>query len=297
MTHKKLCCIIPVGPNQVNNDSLINSISRSTSKEVEFILVLDSTPVLIAREIQDFSSIHSNVKILQCSFGNPGGARNLGMNEANSDWISFFDSDDEFSVDEIFNELVDLQSVPDVVIFSFSIESENKKEVFLNQSNLGINSHEELQNAISQFPGIWRWVFNRESLKNSKFLELKMGEDIVFLVNFLSVKRVFTLSSRVIYNYKVGNPSQLTKNLHAKQDLLMACRAAIAIISKNCSKFENKAAVDLTSLLLFSSLKHLNNINRLRLFIPILASSVNNLGNFKLLIALVIKRVRVKYGS
>ena len=93
MKHFKLCCVIPVGPNQVNNLNLISSIENGNSYETEFILVLDGASDSITKELQEFCSNYSNARLVHSDARNPGGARNLGIIEADSDWLVFFDAD------------------------------------------------------------------------------------------------------------------------------------------------------------------------------------------------------------
>ena len=297
MTRKKLCCVIPVGPNQVDNANLFASITRGESYESEFILVLDGTSTSVLKELQEFSSRHSNVKLIYSSARNPGGSRNLGMIEADSDWLVFFDADDSFNSIEILKGLEETTDEPEAIIFGFTIDGKSTGESIIHRAQSRNNSKERLRNSLIHYPGIWRWAFRADSLSASKFLELKMGEDIVFLINFLKIERRIEYSSRVVYNYNCSLPTQLTKSLSAKQDLLLAFKAAVDVISTSNVKNENKALIGLTSLLLYSALRHLRLTNRLLLVGSVISNGIKSWSNFKLLISLVIERPRAKYGK
>ena len=297
MTRKKLCCVIPVGPHHASNASLFASIENDSSQESEFIIVLDGAPVSISRELQEFSSKHSNVKIVYSHARNPGGSRNLGMTEAKSEFLVFFDADDSFNTVEILKGLEEATNQPDAIIFGFTVDGKSIGESKIHNSESKNTSIQMLSNTLTNFPGIWRWVFRTESLAEPKFLELKMGEDIVFLINFLKVERRIEFSPRVVYNYNLNLPAQLTKSKTAKQDLLIAFKTAVAVISNSETDIENRTIIGLASLLLYSGIRHLGFINRLRLFYFLLVNCIKSLSSFKLMISLITERPRVKYGK
>jgi glycosyltransferase involved in cell wall biosynthesis len=297
MTRKKLCCVIPVGPNHANNASLFASIENDSSHESEFIIVLDGTPVSISRELQEFSSQHSNVKLVYSNARNPGGSRNLGMIEAKSEFIVFFDADDSFNTVEILKGLEEATDQPEAIIFDFTIDGRRIGDSTIHKSETKNPSIQMLSNSLTSFPGIWRWVFRAESLIESKFLEFKMGEDIVFLINFLNLERRIEFSTRVVYNYNLNLPAQLTKSKTAKQDLLIAFKTAVAVISNSETNIENRTIIGLASLLLYSGIRHLGFINRLRLFYFLLMNCIKSLSSFKLMIRLITERPQVKYGK
>lgn len=297
MTRKKLCCVIPVGPHHASNASLFASIENDSSQESEFIIVLDGAPVSISRELQEFSSKHSNVRIVYSHARNPGGSRNLGMTEAKSEFLVFFDADDSFNTVEIFKGLEEATNQPEATIFRFTVDGKSIGESKIHNSESKNTSIQMLSNTLTNFPGIWRWVFRTESLAESKFLELKMGEDIVFLINFLKVERRIEFSPRVVYNYNLNLPAQLTKSKTAKQDLLIAFKTAVAVISNSETNIENRTIIGLASLLLYSGIRHLGFINRLRLFYFLLMNCIKSLSSFKLMMSLITERPRVKYGK
>ena len=124
-----------------------------------------------------------------------------------------------------------------------------------------------------------------------------MGEDIVFLINFLKIECRIEFSPRVVYNYNLNLPTQLTKSKTAKQDLLIAFKTAVAVISNSETDIENRKIIGLASILLYSGIKHLGFINRLRLLFFLLKNCIKSLSSFKLMISLITERPRVKYGK
>lgn len=297
MTHYKLRCVIPVGPNQTSNTNLISSITNGDSYETEYLLVLDNTSVSMSRELQEFSVHHSNVSLIYSNANNPGGARNLGITEANSDWLVFFDADDSFNALEILKGLDAAVDKPDAVIFDFTIDGKSTGKSIIQKGQFEGNSQEKLWHYITRFPGIWRWVFRTESICNSKFEDLKMGEDLVFLINFLKKDRRIEFSPRVVYDYTTSLSTQLTKSSVAKQDLLFAFKSAVAVNSTTSIKIQKRFVVGLMSLLMYSGLRHLSFINRVRLVGALLKYGIKSWSRFKMLVSIVIERPRFKYGE
>ena len=124
-----------------------------------------------------------------------------------------------------------------------------------------------------------------------------MGEDIVFLINFLKIECRIEFSPRVVYNYNLNLPTQLTKSKTAKQDLLIAFKTAVAVISNSETDIKNRTIIGLASLLLYSGIMHLGYINRLRLLFFLLKNCIKSLSSFKLMISIITERPRVKYGK
>lgn len=295
MTHYKLCCVIPVGPNQTSNTNLISSITNGNPYETEYLLVLDNTSVSMSKELQEFSAHHSNVRLMYSNANNPGGARNLGITEANSDWIVFFDADDSFNALEILKGLDTAVDKPHAIIFDFTIDGKSTGKSIIQKGQFEGNTQDKMWHYITRFPGIWRWVFRTESICNSKFEDLKMGEDLVFLINFFKIDRRIAFSPRVVYDYTTSSSTQLTKSSVAKQDLLLAFKSSVAVNSTTSVKIQNRFVAGLISLLLYSGLRHLSLINRVRLVGVLLKYGIKSWSSFKMLVSILIERPRFKY--
>lgn len=221
---KKLSAVIPVGDYFLHKNNLKMILQHSISVDVELIIVLDRQSVEAYEDLRELiAELNIDVRITTSDAGNPGGARNIGIKLATSEWISFWDCDDEPNASSVLS-LIDSPSTTDYQILIGSYESifgetRNSRIISGNKRNwqieLGLN------------PGIWRFVFNREFLKNSWFPEARMGEDQLFIQRVLNSNPNVFLSEAIIYGYRSDVPNQLTSRQSNLNDLTMINRKAL----------------------------------------------------------------------
>ena len=86
-------------------------------------------------------------------------------------------------------------------------------------------------------PGIWRWIFETESLEEIRFQDFCMAEDQDFLADLNPKLDKMLISSSVTYKYAKGWRNQLTFNQNAVNQIF----SSIHYLEK---KIENKTAND-----------------------------------------------------
>lgn len=214
-----LTAVIPTN----NTNVLLESIKKwdftESNTNIDLIFVLDSVKkseaLLFKRHIAN-SKFRTSL-VLEGNFGSPGAARNAGMNLVKTTWVTFWDSDD-LPIPKEYIQLVE------------KCDSENKefglggfsKVAFDGRKSPKLLESKDGGSVIRDVlldPGIWRWVFKYENVKNVPFKKFFMGEDQIFLLEtgaIFSDKSVLTHS---IYNYSTGFPYQLTANKEKVQDL------------------------------------------------------------------------------
>ena len=192
--------IIPVYNAEKYLERCINSIINQTIgfEKIELILVDDNSTDNSKEIIQEYSDKYTNIKSFfsQENHGFPGYGRNIGLQNASSEYIMFIDNDDEYEEDFcetvyniIKNDDCDLVSAnykiieDDVIIMedNFSKTNENihfkddyKKLVKLNDFFLIPDD-------------LWTKIFKKTIIKdnNIKFIENKLNEDSQFLFNYM----------------------------------------------------------------------------------------------------------------
>jgi hypothetical protein len=68
-------------------------------------------------------------------------------------------------------------------------------------------------------PGLWRWAFNREHIKNVLFTEHLMGEDQLFLAMCKPEVSQVHIGKHIVYRYFKGVEGQLTSRVDAIKHL------------------------------------------------------------------------------
>ena len=150
-------------------------------------------------------------------YGNPGSARNAGLEQVNTDWICFWDSDDFPDVSK-YLEMVEIADNK-----GYSI-AKGGYEIFKPQINVSNHliapkiSNKNFARHIMD-PGIWRYVFSRNVFGELRFPPLTMGEDQDFLVEVLLKEKDIYIFDEPVYTYKVGGGTQLTRNPSSFKDV------------------------------------------------------------------------------
>jgi glycosyltransferase involved in cell wall biosynthesis len=213
-----LSVIVPIGDMAGRLEFLEIWLKEISNYPLEVILVHDKTFLSVGSELTKLlESVNSSKIILtQGVFGNPGSARNAGLEFANGSWIGFWDSDDFPNVANILAAIDSSHESDEVLVGDFSIFDITRME----HRNSSVRSHGI--NAVAMNPGVWRMVFRRQTISDTRFPSLKMGEDQVFLSRLNFGIRNLRFVDSIFYQYNVGQASQLTKNRIALKDLPLA---------------------------------------------------------------------------
>lgn len=208
-----LSAVVPVSRMSGRLDLLSQCISDCLPFSVQIILVHDIADLETSSELDVLlSSIgNSKVVLIEGFYGNPGSARNEGLKLAEGEWIAFWDSDDAPHVQEILKTIIEDKD-SDILVGDF-IKRDN-----LGKTLPSVKLDNQLL-TIAANPGIWRFVFRKEVLRDSRFPPLRMGEDQVFLSRLGIMDKSVGFSRRIFYTYSIGNPYQLTNNKKKIQDI------------------------------------------------------------------------------
>jgi glycosyltransferase involved in cell wall biosynthesis len=213
----KISAIIPIIDFPRHSANILTIIKSAHEMNIELILILDSQPQFVYEQVVlTLGNLSTKGIVASVNSGNPGGARNIGLSLAKTDWIVFWDCDD---LPNIFNVLdMIMQSEGDgsqVVIGNYEKEELQTKKITAISNNpkfwqidVGLN------------PGIWRFAFKKEIIGSTRFPELKMGEDQVFLQRIFAKNPKVRVYDQIVYRYRLGLPNQLTSNHKNMNDLI-----------------------------------------------------------------------------
>jgi glycosyltransferase involved in cell wall biosynthesis len=230
-----LSAIVPIGNMAGQLEFLESWIQYVREYSLEIILVHDQTFLNVGPELQELSQSANSSKVilLQGIYGDPGSARNAGLEIATGDWVGFWDSDDSPDIENIFAAIKTSQEKDEILVGNFSvfdIKTMEYRSPIKNGS--GIDS-------VAMNPGIWRMAFRRHTISDTKFPSLRMGEDQVFLSHLNFGIRKLRFIESIFYQYNLGGSSQLTKSRIALRDLPLAS----TIILEHAKKTQGKQSI------------------------------------------------------
>jgi poly(ribitol-phosphate) beta-N-acetylglucosaminyltransferase len=230
----KISVIVPIGILGTNLSKLTKMVHESLEYGNQVILVNDikdaQTPILLLDLCEQYSDSDLIYKSLEC--GNPGSARNIGLELATNSWIVFWDCDDIPNVLE-FNRMVEnaVKEKREIAIGRYEVFDERVREVVA-YSELPKTPQELASN-----PGIWRFAFKASQFGTSRFPNLSMGEDQVFLSRLgLNFNEMY-FHDKFVYTYCL-HPDQLTANSIKRGEVFYALVLSAREFNSN-SRFEN----------------------------------------------------------
>ena len=184
----KISVIVPVYKAEKYLHRCVDSILSQTFTDFDLILVDDGSPDNCGVICDEYAQKDNRVRVFHKENGGVSSARNLGLDKAQGEWITFVDSDDY--IEDGFLYIPD-SAQDDLLIQNYKvIEGENYDVKFENS----IIPPTQIQEFINQnidklwLRTPWSKFFKREIIyKNKiKFTEgVKIGEDTIFVLDYL----------------------------------------------------------------------------------------------------------------
>ncbi len=246
MSLHPLSIVIPTIDYPLNRSNIEYLLASAKRIRAEVILVLDSCAHGDFEDACRLAESKSDwLKVVQTNSQNPGGARNIGLQNCTSPWITFWDSDDK----PYPHELVAMIQIAekngcDVAIGRYVEKVE--RNLFQNSekaSSSQILNEKNWQVEVGLSPGIWRFAFRFRVIENTTFPELRMGEDQVFIQRVFKNDIPVYLSEKIVYEYRIGSSHQLTANKLNLEELLLATDISINEYSNVDKKFREIAKI------------------------------------------------------
>lgn len=212
--------IVPVYNVRLYLSQCIESIINQTISDWELILVDDGSTDGSENLCDSFSHRDSRIFVIHQHNMGVSSARNTGLERASGEYIMFVDADDWIQKDLCENLLTRMKSSNqcDLVISGVKENKkrhskENKicKEEVISLNNLSRRFDELYENCILNWPVAK--LYRRELIGNQRFnSSVKLGEDLLFNLEYYTKCNRISLSSYVGYQYNKLNDNAATKS-------------------------------------------------------------------------------------
>jgi glycosyltransferase involved in cell wall biosynthesis len=202
----KATAIIPVSKMAGKLGNLAATIRTSEQHQFELILVHDIGDNDTSSQILDLITPYHNIKLLEGYYGSAGKARNAGITLASSKWLCFWDSDDLPNVEAIVDLIRQVEEDENKLgygKFEFISSNDRQMPAYLSTRISTINNY-------YRYPGLWRWVFERDLVADNRFPDYRLGEDVAFLCNLLGKGGQISKNQNTTYYYFIGDSNQTT---------------------------------------------------------------------------------------
>ena len=292
----KLSVIVPVYNTEKYLGKCINSILSQTQKDIEIILIDDSS----TDKSLDIMNIYQernprSIKILQTKQNSgPATARNLGLEIATGEYIGFVDSDD-FITPVMYEEMINSceETKSDMArtnqrVLILGIDKGFLKKNKDNTCKL-INAREDDRFIVAEPPCVTNKLFKRELIGDEKFPEGIKWEDYPFTVPLtIKANQIVSIPQRN-YTYNIHRNNTTFTDARTLSSNLLDIFTCSDIIGEKC--FTEDIEPHLRYLLEYTQMFHC--ICRLK---EIVSSSIP-LQEKRELLTLTSALIKVKYGS
>jgi succinoglycan biosynthesis protein ExoO len=209
---KLISAIVPVA-GFPNGTTQIDTWTKSSSLEnFEIIFVNDSDDIQVEKKLHEIAfdlRERSKVKVVKSQCRNPGGSRNLGLSIAKGSWIVFWDCDDIPNPSKVLEMIVIADEVnSDMTLGEFQIIDSTSEKI----REKKIYNGQKVLESVAVNPGLWRFAIKIDLTKNTRFQEISMAEDQIFLAEILTKSTHLTCFHDIVYEYWNYPGGQLTKN-------------------------------------------------------------------------------------
>lgn len=212
----KFSTIMPVYNTGIKLHKSIQSIINQNYDNWELIIINDGSTDDSLNICEEYQKRDSRIKVYTQKNKGPGISRNNGINKCTGDYITFLDSDDYYESDyylTLYNEII--SNNPDVIFINTAMENNDGKIYKIKDiSKFRKFSNKDLLKL--QMMGSISWATCMKAakskiIKNSKFLDIDVGEEAFFSFNVLNQAKKVSFTSKPLYHYVYNDDGQHKK--------------------------------------------------------------------------------------
>lgn len=220
----KISVIVPVYKSEKYLTQCVESILGQTFSDLELLLVDDGSPDTSGVMCDRFVAMDSRTRVIHKSNGGVSSARNVGLDAATGDYITFVDSDDYIDACMYEKMMEKAQAYDcDIVMCDCLKEYGNRTEPYTHDIRTGFYSLDQLRSEYyphllmmenAEYPPTisnWLLLFRRELAEGIRYLTgVRYSEDLLFGAQLMYRARSFYyMKGQAYYHYRM-NPTSAT---------------------------------------------------------------------------------------
>lgn len=201
--------IVPVYKVEPYLRQCIDSILGQTYKELQIFLIDDGSPDGSGDICDEFARKDQRIKVFHTENRGLSAARNLGLDEAKGDIISFIDADDWIEP-RMFEVLYEMLERTGADISACSFVEENSASIRLQCFEDRTYERKEIPVALLGSKinnSVWNKLYRREVFRSVRFPEGKYYEDIFAAPEILCGTKKIVCISEPLYHYRIRKGS------------------------------------------------------------------------------------------
>lgn len=237
----KVSVIVPVYNAEKYLEKCISSIANQTMKDIEIIAINDGSTDNSLNILDSLSMRYKGrLRVISKENGGAGSARNIGIENANGEFIKFVDADDYLKLD-ILERMYNIAKENHVSLVRGNyqtilgpIKMEDKCSFSNVKGNQIIDVKANKDYIVSETPGIGNKLISRDLIGDLRFPERTKWEDLAIMpVIVASSERLFHMDEDV-YNYRVNMNTTLRDFIYKIPNILDIIKC-VETLEKNMS--------------------------------------------------------------
>lgn len=232
INHPKISVIVPVYKVEKYLPKCIESILQQTFTDFELLLIDDGSPDSSGKICDEYAAKDSRIRVFHKENGGVSSARNLGLDNAKGEWISFIDADDWISNDFLSFDYKEA----DVIQKSYQMirQSGEVIETYHLQSSI-INDKKVLYKFYvnKRNNALWDKIIAKKLIGNRRFdINIKIGEDFLFFLGLVPSINTYLFSDKGCYYYLNRSNSAMAKVENNKRERALILMANLNNVNK-----------------------------------------------------------------
>lgn len=219
----KVSIVVPCYNVEQYLEKCLESLIKQTFKDIEIILVNDGSSDSTPEIINEFSKLDARIKVITQENQGLSSARNNGVNKANSEYITFIDSDDwvdENYIERLYNSAV--QNNCDIAVASMIRKRENAQKYRLHYTEEKVYSTFVDKINACRIPVCCYAcgkLFKTSLVKKLKFKKGVYFEDVIWTPQIIDLSDKLITVPNTNYWYRVNKTSIVKKTPNKKKQL------------------------------------------------------------------------------
>lgn len=220
--------IVPVYNVEEYLNQCVDSVLSQTYTNFELILVDDGSPDNCPQICDEYARRDSRIRVIHQQNGGLSSARNVGLKNANGDYVIFLDSDDYWNNSFLLEDVNGIATNNvDLVVLKHIVHNEiNGEDVEVCSKFSRLDFVDDIyENKIYQLISVqlfdtcaWNKVYRREIIteNNLFFEESIIAEDLDWAARILLYSKSVDVLDKAYYVYRKGRAGAITSSLKQK---------------------------------------------------------------------------------
>lgn len=273
--------IIPIYNTENYLPKCLDSVLSQTLKDIEVLLINDGSTDGSQKICEEYACKDQRIQVLHTPNQGVSHARNLGLEMAKGEYISFIDSDDWIEKDMIATLYRLIQTNhTDLSTCGYTIEDEKGKVIYsINKKNTCILDKWEAISSLFKdkhyrYKGnLWDKLYKKEIIDRDKLRfneQIYYNEDRLFIFQYLRLCQSITYTCSSFYHYIIRNSSVMgtfQKTYNKKMCTFMDAFDIMTVLSETYPDYvKRNLSMDytLSSISFFTQYSHLIPFHEIR---------------------------------